>query len=183
MGKVVFGMAMSLDGFVNDKDGSVSRLYPDMAELHATETLQEAIKTTGAVVMGRRSYDMANGDFTGYEFQVPIFVVTHHVPEKTAKGENENLTFTFITDGVERAIEQAKAAAGDKDVTVIGGASIAQQLIHARLLDEIQISLMPILLGEGLRLCEHFDPAPIELEQTKVFTSSARTDITFRVAK
>jgi dihydrofolate reductase len=148
-------MAMSLDGFVNDRNGDVGRLYPDLEALRKTEMLQESIKTTGAVVMGRRAYDMAEGDFTGYEFQVPIFVLSHDVPEKVAKGENERLSFTFVTDGIESAIEKAKAAAGDKYVTVIGGANTAQQCIQAGLLDEIQIGIVPVLLGEGLRLFEH----------------------------
>jgi len=180
MGKVIFGMTMSLDGFINDRNGDVSRLYPDLGELRKTEMLQEMIKTTGAVVMGRRAYDMAEGDFTDYEFQVPIFVLTHDVPDKVAKGENERLTFTFVTDGIESAIEQAKAAAGDKYVTVIGGAKTGQQCISAGLLDEIQIGIMPILLGEGLRLFEHLD-RPVELERIKVTQSLARTDLRFRV--
>lgn len=65
-------------------------------ELHKSEILHEVIKSTGAVILGRHSYDMANGDFTGYEFQVPIFVVTSNLPEKVAKGENEKLSFTFV---------------------------------------------------------------------------------------
>src|SRR6266705_60183 len=95
MAKVIIGMTMSLDGFVNDRNGDVSRLYPDLEALRQTEFLQEVIKTTGAVVMGRRAYDMAEGDFTDYEFQVPIVVLTHDVPEKVAKGENDQLTLTF----------------------------------------------------------------------------------------
>src|SRR2546423_13779026 len=129
MGKVIAGTTMSLDGFMNDRNGSVSRLYPDLEALRRTEMLQEEIRTTGAVVMGRRAYDMAEGDFTDYEFQVPIFVLTHHVPEKVAKGENEKLSFTFLTDGIESAIEQARPAADDKYVSVIGGADTAQQCI------------------------------------------------------
>jgi dihydrofolate reductase len=94
-------MTMSLDGFVNDRNGDVSRLYPDLAALRQTEMLQESIKTTGAVVMGRRAYDMAEGDFTDYEFQVPVFVLTHHVPEKVAKGENEKLSLgTFYSGNI-----------------------------------------------------------------------------------
>jgi dihydrofolate reductase len=89
--------------------------------LRKTTLLQELIETTRAIVMGRRAYDMADGDFTDYEFQVPIFVVTHDVPEKVAEGENERLTITFVTGAIESAIEKAKAAAGDKYVTVIGG--------------------------------------------------------------
>jgi len=183
MGKVLFGMAMSLDGFVNDRNGDVGRLYPDLEALRKTEMLQELIKTTGAVVMGRRAYDMAEGDFTGYEFQVPIFVLSHDVPEKVAKGENEGLSFTFVTDGIESAIEKAKAAAGDKYVTVIGGANTAQQCIQAGLLDEIQIGIVPVLLGEGLRLFEHIGTEQIELESTRVIESPGRTDLRFRVVK
>ena len=91
--------------------------------------------------MGRHAYDLANGDFTGYEYQVPIFVVTHQPPQSVTKGQNENLTIAFVTDGIESAIEQAKVAAGEKDVTIVGGASIAQQVINARLFDEIQIGI------------------------------------------
>ncbi len=183
MGKVVGGMTMSLDGFVNDRNGDVSRLYPDLAELRKTELLQEIIKTTGAVVMGRHAYDMAEGDFTDYEFQVPIIVITHDVPEKVAKGENENLTFNFVTDGIESAIEKAKAAAGDKNVTVIGGANTTQQLIKAGLFDEIQIDIVPVLLGEGLRLFEHLGTEQIELESTRVIAASDVTHLRFRVIK
>jgi dihydrofolate reductase len=182
MGKVLVGMTISLDGFVNDRNGDVSRLYPDLAALRQTEMLQEEIKTTGAVVMGRRAYDLAEGDFTDYEFQVPIFVLTHHIPEKVAKGENEKLSFTFVTDGIESAIEQAKAAAGDKYVTVIGGADTAQQCIEKGLLDELQIGIVPILLGGGLRLFEHSDKQ-IELERMRVIESPGRIDLRFRVVK
>lgn len=183
MGKVLLGMTISLDGFVNDRNGDVGSLYPDLGELRKTEVLQESIKTTGAVVMGRSAYDMAEGDFTDYEFQVPIFVLTHDIPEKVAKGENGSLTFTFVTDGIESAIEKAKAVAGDKYVTVIGGANTAQQLIKAGLLDEIQIGIVPVLLGEGLRLFEHIGTEHIELERTRVIESPTRTDLRFRIVK
>jgi len=182
MGKVLLGMTLSLDGFVNDRNGDVSRLYPDLGALRQTEMLQEVIQTTGAVVMGRRAYDMAEGDFTDYEFQVPIVVLTHDVPEKVAKGENEKLSFTFVTDGIESAIEKAKAAAGDKYVTVIGGADTAQQCIKKGLLDEIQIGIVPILLGGGLRLFEHVGKQ-IELERMRVIESPVRADLRLRVVK
>jgi dihydrofolate reductase len=184
MGEVIVGMTMSLDGFVNDRSGSVARLYPDFEALRESEILQEAISKTGAVVMGRHAYDMANGDFTGYEFQTPIFVVTHHAPLNAAKGENDRLTFTFVTDGVESAVERAKAAADEKDVTVIGGASTIQQCLQAGLVDELQIDLMPVLLGGGLRLFDHLEEAEIELERTKVTSlPGGRTHMRFRVVK
>jgi len=72
MGKVILGVTMSIDGFIADRNTDVSRLYPDLDELRKTELLQGSIRTTGAVVMGRHAYDMAQGDFTGYEYQVPI---------------------------------------------------------------------------------------------------------------
>jgi hypothetical protein len=72
MGKVIVGMTTSVDGFVNDRHGSIERLYPDLPALRKTKLLQEAMANTGAVVMGRRAYDLANGDFTGYDFQVPL---------------------------------------------------------------------------------------------------------------
>ena len=183
MGKVILGMTMSLDGFVNDRKGDVGRLYPDLEALRETEVLQEAIRTTGAVVMGRHAYDMANGDFTGYEFQVPIFVLTHHVPAKAAKGENGNLKFNFITDGIESAIEKAKSAAGEKDVTVIGGANIFQQCLNKGVVDEIQIDIAPLLLGDGLRLFEHINAEAIELENRGVIESAGVTHLRYRVVK
>lgn len=183
MGKVIVGATMSLDWFMNDRNGDVSRLYPDLEALRKTEMLAEEIQTTGAVVMGRRAYDMAEGDLTDYEFQVPIFVLTHSVPEKVAKGENDTLTLTFVTDGIERAIEQAKAAAGDKHVMVIGGANTAQQCLRSGLVDEIHIGIVPVLLGEGLRFFESLESEQIELERIKVFESPARTDLWFRVVQ
>jgi dihydrofolate reductase len=183
MGKVVLGMTMSLDGFVNDRNGNVGRLYPNLEALRETEALQEAIRTTGAVVMGRHAYDMANGDFTGYEFQVPIFVLTHHVPAKAAKGENENFKFNFITNGIESAIEKARIAAAEKDVTVIGGADIFQQCLNKGLVDELQIDIAPVLLGDGLRLFEHLNTENIELEITDVIESPGITHLRYRVVK
>lgn len=182
MGKVIFGMAVSLDGFVNDKNGSVGRLYPDLAALDETEMLQEAIRATGAVVMGRHSYEMAKGDYTGYEFQVPIFVITHNVPEPP-KGQNENLKIYFVTDSIESAFEKAKAAAGDKDVAVIGGPDIGQKSLKLGLIDEVSIGIMPVLLGSGLRLFENLEDNQVKLEKIKVVETPGRTDIIYRVLK
>ena len=184
MGKVVGGALLSLDGFMSDRNGDLSRLYPDLEAFGQEEVLIESIRTTGAVVMGRRAYDMAQGDFTGYEYQAPIFVLTHRPPEKPAKGENDKLSFSFVTDGIVSAIAKAKAAAGDKYVTVVGGAQTAQACLQAGLMDEIQVHIMPLLLGEGLRLFENLGPQPIELERIKVIVSpTGRTDILFRVVK
>jgi len=183
MGNVIVGATMSLDGFMSDRNGEVSRLYPDLEALRRTEMLQEEIRMTGAVVMGRRAYDMAEGDLTDYEYQVPIFVLTHHVPEQAVKGVNDQLTLTFVTDGIQSAIEKAKAAAGDKHVMVVGGANTAQQCLRAGLVDEIHMGLVPVLLGEGLRFFEPLANEQLELERTRVFESPTRTDLWFRVVK
>ena len=172
---------MSLDGFVADPSCSADALFADLEDLRDTAYMKDAIAETGAVVMGRRAFEMGAPDsYVGnYEFQVPIFVLTHH-PPKTAPKQDERLTFTFVTDGVESAIRQAKAAAGDKVVQVIGGASVVQQLLRAGLVDELQIDIVPVLLGDGLRLLEHMDPF-LGLEKVDVREIGARTSLTFRV--
>ncbi len=186
MAKVILGMTMSLDGFINDRSGSVGALYPDLDTLRNTESMQESIQNTGAVVMGWNSYAMAEDpdSYAGnYEFQVPIFVLTHEVPKRLPK-EAGKLTFTFVTDDIESAIGQAKAAAGDKDVAMIGGASTTQQCIKAELADELHLDIMPLLLCGGLRPFENIGPEQIQLERIKVIESPAgRTHLRFRVVK
>ena len=183
MGKVIGGASMSLDGFINDHNGDVSRLYPDMEELHTAEFMQESIHSTGAVVMGRHAYDMANGDFTGYEYQVPIFVLTHHAPQQVAKGETGAFKFHFVAERVEDVIARARAAAREKNVMVVGGASVFQQCLKAGLLDVIEIGIMPVLLGKGLRLFDEMSVASVDLEKIKVVETKMRTELLFRVIK
>jgi dihydrofolate reductase len=181
MTKVIAGMTMSLDGFVADQSGSVHRLYPDLAALRGTDYMNADIEETGAVVMGRRAFEMGDPDSWGeYEYQVPIVVLTHE-PPRVAPKENDRLTFTFVTDGVASAVSQAKAAAGDKAVQVIGGADVIRQLLLAGLVDELRVDIMPVLLGGGLRLfdCEGVDN--IQLEKIGVEEIGARTSLTFRV--
>lgn len=183
MGKIIAGMAMSLDGFVNDADGSVDKLYTDFTELHDVPSFQKMIEDTGAVIMGRHTYEMADPFSWAndeYEFQTPIFVLTHTPPEKYPQG-NGRLSFTFVTDGVESAVAQAKKAAGEKDVQVIGANTI-QQCLNSGLCDELQIDVMPVLIGKGLKLFENIDTDKIKLERTKVDEpTSARTSFTFKV--
>lgn len=186
MKKVIAGMTTSLDGFINDDNGSAEALSPDFSELLDTPSFKEQVQNTGAVIMGRHVYEMAdpflwaNDD---YEFQVPILVLTHTPPVKHPKG-NDKLSFTFVTDGIESAIAQAKKAAADKDVLIIGGASTIQQCLNSGLCNELQIDMMPVLLGKGLRLFEYIDTDKVKLERTKVEeTTSIRTTITFRVTK
>ena len=126
---------------------------------------------------GRRMFDIA-GAWGGHPPFAPCFIVTHTVPQEWAR---EGSPFTFVTDGVESAIRQAKQAAGDKNVSV-SSANIMQQCLKAGLLDEIHIDLVPFLLGQGVRLFDHLD-APIELESTEVIESTGVTHLTFRVVK
>ena len=186
MGKVVLGMTMSLDGFINDRRGSVEALYPDLAALRDTEPLSESIRDTGAVVMGRNSFEMAEDPDSlagNYEYQVPIFVLAHQPPKKHPK-ETDELTFTFVTDGIQSAIKQAQAAAGDKDVNVIGATNTARQCLEARLADELHVDIMPVFLGSGLRAFEGIVEGQIQLERIKVLElPGGRTHLRFRVIK
>ena len=202
MGKVTFNMSMSLDGFVagpNDGpenglgDGGdrlfewyfsgnteirvlgspVLKVSPQSAEL-----LKEAFGTYGAGVWGRRTFDIARG-WGGHPPGTPCFIVTHTVPQEWVK---EGSPFTFVTDGVESAIRQARKAAGDKDV-VVCTASILQQCLKAGLLDEIYVDVVPVLLGSGVRLFDHLGTEPIELESIRAIEAPGVTHLGFRVVK
>jgi dihydrofolate reductase len=110
---------------------------------------------------------------------VPVFVVSSSVPQEWVY---EGSPFRFVTDGLESALEQAKAVAGDKDVGV-GAASIVQQCIRAGFLDEIHLDLVPVLLGGGVSLFDHLGTGPIDLERTRVIEGAGVTHLTFRVLK
>jgi dihydrofolate reductase len=186
MGKVILGMTMSLDGFINDSSGSVGALYPDLAAWRETEPGRESIRNTGAVVMGRHSFDMSEDPdwFAGnYEYQVPIFVLTHEPPKKYPKG-TDDLTFTFVTGGIESAVAQAKAAAGDKDVNIIGATRTAKQCLSAGLADELHVDIMPVFLGGGLRAFGEIEDGQVQLERIKVMElPGGRTHLRFRILK
>lgn len=183
--KVVLSMSISLDGFINDRDGSVARLYPDMDALHHMEFVNDLIEATGAVVLGRKTFEMAEDpdDYAdNYEYQVPIFVITRKAPDKVPK-QNDRLRFTFVEDGVESAIRQAKEAAGDRQVTVVGGAKLAQLLIRMDLVDIIHVGIIPVLLCEGTRLFENLGISEIPLQILRCLESETRTDIWYRVIR
>jgi len=203
MGKVVFNMTVSLDGFVagpNDNpdnglgdggdalfnwyfsgdteipisDGNmVLKVSPQSAEI-----LKEAIANYGAGVWGRKTFDIARA-WGGHPPGSPCFIVTHSAPREWVK---EGSPFTFVTDGVESAIRQAKQAAGDKDV-VICTASILQQCLNLGLMDEIHLDVAPLLLGKGVRLFDHLNIKPIDLERIRVVEAPGVTHLGFRVVK
>lgn len=184
MARVIAGMTMSLDGFVADPTGSSAALYPDLAALQGTDYMNAAIEETGAVLMGRGTFEMGDPDsYVGnYEFQVPIFVLTSHPPDVSPK-QDERLTFTFVTDGLASAVEQAKAAAGDRAVQVVGGAGLIQDLMGEGHVDELHVDVMPVLLGGGVRLLENIDPQHALLEKAGVRQVGQRTSLTLRVVR
>ncbi|MEO3763760.1 dihydrofolate reductase family protein [Streptomyces sp. B5E4] len=194
MGKVASSMSMSLDGYVTGPHDSREQPLGEGGEvLHrwlgpaGTEAdravLQEMLDGAGAVLMGRRSYDFCVGDGGwgdgGPVGDTPCFVLTHHAPDPAGVPE----VFTFVTDGVESAIAQAKAAAGDR-VVGVHGATAAQQALAAGLLDEIQVHLVPVLLGGGVRLFDLLGADPVDLVRDRVIEAgSGVTHLRFRVSR
>ncbi|MFC6160798.1 dihydrofolate reductase family protein [Kribbella jiaozuonensis] len=192
MGNVASAMSMSLDGFVTGPN--VGRKYPlgeggeilhDWLGPTATSAdravLQEMVDGAGAILMGRRSYDICVGEGGwgdgGPAGDVPCFVLTHEPPAEAPK------VFTFVTDGIESAVKQAKAVAGDGTVGV-HGATAAQQALAAGLLDEIHVHLVPVLLGNGVRLFDLLGGAPVNLNRNRVIEAgSGVTHLRFEVVR
>src|SRR5512133_2498759 len=141
-----------------------------------SEVIEEWIRATGAVVMGRKMFSGGDGPWENDPrvdgwwgddppFHVPVFVLTHHAREtKVMQG---GTSFNFVTDGIEEALEQARAAAEEKDVLLAGGASVVQQYLKAGLLDEVQIHVAPVLLGGGTCLFDQLGIEPLGLEATR----------------
>jgi dihydrofolate reductase len=145
------------------------------------EILDELRSATGAMISGRRLYEITHGWNGSHPFGgIPVFVVTRHVPQEVPGGAT---AFTFVTDGIASAVALAKRAAGDKSVYVIGGASIDQQLLDAGLVDELRIDIVPILLGSGIRLFDALRRAPIRLEQVKLTPSKDVSHLWHRVLR
>ena len=196
MGSVGTGFSMSLDGFIARPNGDVGPLFDWYFTANASheistgdhsfnvsdegaELIEQASHATGALVTGRRGYEVANAWGGKHPLDVPIFVVTHTPDQAWMK---EGSPFTFVTDGVESAIRQAQAVAGAKTVAV-ASASIVQQCLRLGLLDEIHIDLAPVLLGSGIRLFDHLDGLEIRLEDAEVSTGPGVTHLTYRVRK
>jgi dihydrofolate reductase len=194
VGKIIATFAMSLDGFIADAQDGVWSLFgwltsgdtplqvPGVDRAFKTSAAsaahyQELLDTTGAEVTGRRDFDISRAWGGKHPFGIPAFIVTHSPPQEWVY---EGSPFTFVTDGVESAVEQARKAAGDRNV-IVNGSKIAQQCLNAGLIDEVQIDLAPILLGSGIRLFER--AAPIELETTSVVDAPGVTHLKFRVVK
>ena len=155
------------------------------------EVVAEHVGRGGATIMGRRMFsggagpwerDPKAGGWWGDDppFRHPVFVLTHHPREPLALGET---TFTFVTDGIEPALEQARAAAGERDVAIAGGAEAGRQYLGAGLVDELQLHVTPVLLGAGVRLFDGIEPGRVGLEQERVVAGAAVTHLSYRVAR
>jgi dihydrofolate reductase len=193
MSKVIFDISMSLDGFVTASNVRPEEPMGDGGQrLHEwafgedernRELLAEAVNFVGAVIAGRRTYALSvpwwGADGPTGPARVPVFVVTHAEPEEVP----EEGVYTFVTDGIESALEQAKMAAGEKDVAAMGGAEMGQQYIGAGLVDEISIHLVPELLGGGTRMFEHLGGEHIQLESAGVIETPEATHLRFRVVE
>ncbi|MDQ1006463.1 dihydrofolate reductase [Streptomyces sp. V4I23] len=200
---VTADLAMSLDGFVAGTDVSLDNpgghggeplfhWIHDLAswrerqgmtggeENRDSDIMREWFDATGAVVMGRLMYDTGEkpwGD--NPPFRAPVFVLTHRpAPSLVKQG---GTSFTFVTDGIHSALEQAKAAAGGRNVDIAGGARTVQQFLRAGLVDELQLHVIPVLLGGGLRLFDHIGPDQRKLEVIRVVDTPRATHLKYRV--
>jgi dihydrofolate reductase len=211
MSKVTCQISVSLDGFVAGPNQTLENPLGEGGEgLHEwviataawreqhgrrggernadSEVADEVIANVGAYIMGRNMFGGGPGpwdeSWRGWwgedpPFHVPVFVLTHHPREPL--GMQGGTTFHFVTEGIESALDQARAAAGDRDVTIAGGAKAVQQYLAAGLLDELYLHIVPVILGGGERLLENVgDP---KLEPVKVVESPAVTHVKYRVVR
>ncbi|HEX9548500.1 MAG TPA: dihydrofolate reductase family protein [Acidimicrobiales bacterium] len=194
MATVVAGFSMSLDGFIANPSDEVGPLFDwygngdveirwpgnDMVS-HASAAsagyLRDSISSAGALVVGRRIFDYTNGWNGSHPLGVPVFVVSHTIPDGWPR---DDAPFTFVADGVQSAVAQAKAVAGDKTVGV-AGPNVAQQCLNAGLVDELHVELVPVLLGEGIRFFDHLRSTPVTLDDPTIIPGSRVTHLMFRV--
>jgi len=213
MGQVRFGLAMSLDGYVAGPAQSLENpLGIGGMQLHewafrldawrrehgesggesnpSSAVVEESVTNVGAFVMGRNMFGGGPGPWDdawrGWwgddpPYHTPVFVVTHHAREPLVM--DGGTTFHFVTDGAASALDQAKAAAGDQDVVIAGGASIVQQCFAAGWVDEVNVSLVPLLLGAGERLFDNLGDARPRLEQVRVVEAPDVTHLKYRVVR
>lgn len=198
MGIIGAGFSMSLDGFIAGPDDDVTRLFAWMTmgeedvnlksgntdfelklSAESADGFEKAMQSTGAIVSGRRMFDVARAWGGRHPLGVPVVVLTHSVPKEW---DYEGSPFTFVSNGIDSALEKAREIAGEKNIGV-GGADLTRQFLKSGYLDEIQIDLVPVLLGRGVRLFEYLGIEPVELECTGARVSPGVTHLTYRVIK
>jgi dihydrofolate reductase len=201
-GQAIAAVAVSLDGFIAGPDDSpeqplgaggerlftwfedgdtAGRFYPSMRmSAKSAAAFDGFIARIGAVITGRRTYDIARAwEGKGEVPGAPLFVVTHHVPGQVPPADPP---YTFVTDGIASAVRQALAAARGKDARLMG-ASIIRQCLQGGLLGELTIELVPVILGRGVRLLGGLDPGTVSLELTRVIDAPGVTHLTYHVTK
>lgn len=191
MTKVVITFSMSLDGFVAGANISVAEpmglggealhdwLFTQPQDAIDAEMAREAYARVGAVVLGRRTYDLGIGPWEDTPFPAPSFVLTHEARPPQAM---KSASFTFVTEGIEAAVAQARAAAGGKDV-VIMGAETARQCLAQGLADEIVLQIVPLTLGAGTKLFDGLLPAGIGLTPSRALASPRATHLSWTVER
>ncbi len=199
MGSITTGFSMSLDGYVagpNDDETYIFKWY-SMGSIETTmkagdhdietkiseqsaEMLESAMQTNGVLLAGRHLFDITDGWGGKHPINLPVVVVTHHVPQAWID-RHPDAPFTFVTDGIESALAKSREIAGDKDI-VIASTTIVQQVHKLGLLDYIHIDLVPVFLGQGVRLFEHLDQ-PLELERLDSVDAPGVTHMNFRVIR
>ena len=211
MARLRFQISMSLDGFIAGPNQSVKNPLGEGGEqLHewafalaawraphgqeggevnaSSEVLEESLDNVGATLMGRNMFG-GSGPWDEHPwdgwwgedppFHMPVFIVTHHAREPVAKAGGTS--FSFVTDSIESALDQAREAAAGKDVALGGGANVAQQYLRAGLIDELTIHFVPVLLGDGTRLFDNLGGADVELECTRAIEAPGVTHLSYRV--
>lgn len=185
MGKVIFGITLSLDGYSEDLEGNIGLLYPDLDTFTKTQYMADSIQSTGSVIMAQKEFDMAGNDdwIDEYEYQVPIFVHTRTIPITKPKG-NENISFTFFKENIIETIKQAKIAAQGKDVNIIGSSQMAQLCLNTQMIDELHVDILPLLMKTGNRPFNNLDLGNFRLERIQVLELPAgRTHMEFKIIK
>jgi dihydrofolate reductase len=213
MSRLRFQIAMSLDGFVaGPRQSEENPLGEGGMRLHewafalavwreshgreggavnaSTDVVERSLRNVGATIMGRNMFG-GSGSWEEHPwdgwwgedppFHTPVFVITHH-PREPLQMQG-GTTFTFVTDGIETALEQARTAAGGKDVVLAGGAQAAQQYMRAGLIDEMRIDLVPVLLGAGARLFDDVGPGSLDLRCTEAVDAPGVTHLYYEVLR
>ncbi len=186
MGKVLFGLSVSLDGFIADTYGDPSQVFAwmgkAMEQLH--EVVGDTFQETGAVIMGHRAFDQIDNEQgwvwpDGTAPDWPVIVLQSQARAPVKKGKTQ---FYFVTDGIHSAMAKAQELAGEKYVALHGASSV-QQALQANLLDEFHMAVAHVLLGEGVRLFDHLGAKPIRLEHLRTLETPGATHLSFRVVK
>ena len=192
MGKTTFDISMSLDGFITASKQTPDEPLGEGGEQHlhdwafsTDETnrryLERTVDGLGAYICGRRTYDHSvpswGADGPSGLARRPVFVVTHQAPTANPPGS----VYRFVTDGIESALKQARAAAGDKDVSIMGGADLGRQYLAAGLVDEVLIHLVPVLFGTGTRMFEDLHKGHVRLEMVDALSTPSATHLRYRI--